>query len=435
MLLQEIFPPPLRGLGIKSLLSNDSILAFFKKFCDEIISRMWRTKKARNLRYEDSDFLKVFFFSEIIGRSIHDTSEMLNEYQLSRKRGRRRIFADGRRKRMIPHQTEVNKYLRRIGLAKARTILRKCLDFQLKEAIDKKIISQKVNVLIDFTEHPYYGKREDNMIKGTNRQKGTKKMRHYLGFSVFSRNTQLFAGLEHVAKGQSKIPLINDFLFHLFDIGFEFDFVMMDREFYRAELIDEVKSMGGDSLIPAKMYKKIKKMVEEYLSGRGGRTRAYKFSTTPGGRHKCVQEVYLIFNAKRGYSLLGLKRAVRKGELTIEDARKKIFVIMTTRKPKGKQSSWASRTSRFYRKRWNIETGFSDLNRINRRWKSNHDNVRYLDMLVRMLLYNSWKINKKLLKNLGKKPSSTKGWTLNRNNDLLTQLAFSLEKKSQGVIG
>ncbi len=108
---------------------------------------------------------------------------------------------------------------------------------------------------------------------------------------------------------------------------------------------------------------------------------------------------------------------------------------MTTRKPKGKQSSWASRTSRFYRKRWNIETGFSDLNRINRRWKSNHDNVRYLDMLVRMLLYNSWKINKKLLKNLGKKPSSIKGWTLNQNNDLLAQLAFSLEKKSLGVIG
>lgn len=208
----------------------------------------------------------------------------------------------------------------------------------------------------------------------------------------------------------------------------------MDREFYRAELIDEVKSMGSDRLIPAKMYKKIKKMVEEYLSGRSGRTRAYKFFTAPGGRHKCVQEVYLIFNAKSGYSLLGLKRAVKKGDLTTEEARKKIFVIMTTRKPKGKQSSWASRTSRFYRKRWNIETGFSDLNRINRRWKSNHDNVRYLDMLVRMLLYNSWKINKKLLKNLGKKPTSIKGWTLNRNNDLLAQLAFSLEKKSLRVI-
>ncbi|MBD3212948.1 MAG: hypothetical protein GF311_10100, partial [Candidatus Lokiarchaeota archaeon] len=68
---------------------------------------------------------------------------------------------------------------------------------------------------------------------------------------------------------------------------------------------------------------------------------------------------------------------------------------MTTEKPKGKESSWASRNSLFYRRRWFIETGFSDLNRINRRWRSNYDNVRYLDMLARLLLYNSWKLNKK----------------------------------------
>ena len=158
MPMQKAFPNSFLNLGIKSLLYNDNILAFFKKFCDAIISRMWKFKRARNSRYEDNDFLKVFFFSEIIGRSIHDTSELLNEYLLSNKRGRRKIFTDGRKKRLIPHQTEVNKYLRKIGLEKARNILRECLDFQLKEAFDQGLISGKINVLIDFTEHPYYGK-------------------------------------------------------------------------------------------------------------------------------------------------------------------------------------------------------------------------------------------------------------------------------------
>ena len=208
MPINKIFPSSIQRLGIKSLLSDDYMLSFFKKFCDAIISRMWQFKRARNSRYEDIDFLKVFFYSEIVGRSIHDTSEMLNEYILSKKRGRRRIFMDGRKKRVIPHQTEVNKYLRKVGLVKARNILRECLDEQLKDALDLNIISQKVNVLIDFTEHPYYGKREDKMIKGTNRQKGTKKMRHYLGFSILSRDTHLYVGLEQVAKGQSKIPII-----------------------------------------------------------------------------------------------------------------------------------------------------------------------------------------------------------------------------------
>ena len=81
-----------------------------------------------------------------------------------------------------------------------------------------------------------------------------------------------------------------------------------------------------------------------------------------------------------------------------------------------------------------IETDFSDLNRINRRWKSNHDNVRYLDMLDRILLYNSWKMNRKLIRMRTKKGGKIKGLTLVQNQDYLKQTFFSIEKKSQGVI-
>ena len=108
---------------------------------------------------------------------------------------------------------------------------------------------------------------------------------------------------------------------------------------------------------------------------------------------------------------------------------------MTTEKPKGKTSSWASRTSLFYRRRWLIETGFSDLNRINRRWKSNHDGLRYLDMLARMMLYNSWKMNKNLIQKAAKKEGKKSAWTLNQNQDLLKKNFLSMEKKSRGVIG
>ena len=56
------------------------------------------------------------------------------------------------------------------------------------------------------------------MIKGTNRAKGTKKMRHYLGFSILSRETHLYTGLEQVATGQSKIPIILKFLELIIDL-------------------------------------------------------------------------------------------------------------------------------------------------------------------------------------------------------------------------
>jgi len=435
MRINKISPALFDKLGVKSLLSDEYMLSFFKKFCDAIISRMWKFKRAKNSRYDDYDFLKVFFFSEIIGRSVHDTSEMLNAHILSHQRGRRKIFADGRQKRVIPHQTAVNKYLRKIGLQKARNILRECLGEQLKRAIKLDLISRKVNVLIDFTEHPYYGKREDKMIKGTSRQKGTKKMRHYLGFSLLSRGVHLYAGLEQVARGRSKIPIIIKFLENLLNIGFELKYVLMDREFYRAELLDEIKGMGGNTLIPAKQYKKIKQFIKEYLEGTGGRVRKYTFSSDLAAKCRFFTNVYLIIKAKRGFSLQGVKKDYKSGKITLKDAYHRIFTIMTTEKPKGKTSSWASRTSLFYRRRWLIETGFSDLNRINRRWRSNHDNVRYLDMLVRMLLYNSWKMNRKLLQKPREKSQKFKPWTLNQNQDRLKKTFLTLEKKLRGVIG
>jgi hypothetical protein len=435
MRLNKIPLDSIKNLGVKSLLSDEYMLAFFKKFCGAITSRIWKFKKPKNKRYEDNDFLRVFFFSEIVGRSIHETSEMLNAHYLRHQKGRRKIFADGRKRRLAPHQTEVNKYLRKIGLKRARNILRECLNEQIKEASNLDLISQKVNVLIDFTEHPYFGMREDSMIKGTNRQKGTKKMRHYLAFSLLSRGVHLYAGLEQVPTGQSKIPIIIKFLERLLDLGFELNYVLMDREFYRAELLDEIKGMGGNALIPAKQYKKVKQFITEYLEGKGGRVRKYTFSSATEARCRFFAHVYLIIKAKRGYSLQGVKRDYRSGRITLKDAYHRIFTIMTTQKPKGKTSSWASRTSFFYRRRWLIETGFSDLNRINRRWKSNHDNVRYLDMLVRLLLYNSWKMNKKLLQKSLKPNQKSTTWTLNQNKDRLIEAFLTVEKKSCEVIG
>ncbi len=227
--------------------------------------------------------------------------------------------ADERKKREIPHQTDVNTFLRLIGLKKARNLLRKCLDYQLKEALYLELISKKVNVLIDFTEHSYYGKRDDKMIKRTNRGKGTKKMRHYLGFSILSRGIHLYAGLEHIAKGQPKVPVIIKFLEHLIELGFELNYVMMDREFYNAELLQEIKGLKGNILMPAKAYKKITKIIEEYLNGTGKRVRKYTFSSAPGKEFQFFQNVYLIIKAKKGHTLLSVKRAFQKGKLTLKD--------------------------------------------------------------------------------------------------------------------
>ena len=57
-------------------------------------------------------------------------------------------------------------------------------------------------------------------------------------------------------------------------------------------------------------------------------------------------------------------------------------------------------------------------------------NVRYLDMLVRLLLYNSWKINRKIVKKGREQGYIKRAWTLNRNKDILIDWYISDLKKS-----
>jgi len=416
--------------GLKPLFSDEYILAFYNKFCDVIKSQTWKIKRGKNARYVAEDFLKVFFFSEITGRSMDHASEALNRFYLRKKRGKRKKFADGRKRREIPHQTDVNKFLKKIGLEKARRLLRECLDYQLQECLKLNIISNQVNVLVDFTEHGYYGKRNDKMIKGTNRLKGTKKMRHYLGFSLLSKRTHVFGGLEHVAKGQSKTPLIAQFLDHLVTVGLKAGYTIFDREFYDARLIQQIKERKINVITPVKTYKKIKRFVKEYLEGKGNRIRKYRISSAPGKKQGYSQSVYLVLCAKKNYTLLGIKRDVKRGKLTLNDAAKLIFALLTTEKPKVNKSSWALRIVHLYKTRWFIDTSFSDLNRIARRWKSKYDNVRYLDVLMRMLLYNSWKIHRTILKKNRSIKHKTHLWKLVQNQELLVNTFLSSEKKS-----
>ncbi len=404
---------------VRPFFSNENMIASFKNFCASIKSRMRSSKRGKNAKYRAEDFLRIFFYSEITGRSINSASERLNRCLMGTKRGLRKVFVDGRKERVVPHQTDVNRFLRRIGLRKAKNILRECLDSQLMEVLRLGLISKRVNILIDFTEHDYYGKRRDKMIKGTNRGRGTNRMRHYLGFSIISGNTHLFAGLAHVAKGQAKTPIIMTFIEHIINLGFEVGYVMADREFYQAEFASEVKKLKGDVLMPSKAYLKVKGFIDEYLKEKGKRIRRYTISSAPGSKKVYNQSVYLIIKAKKGYSLSDVKKDLKAGRLTLTDTKDLLYAIITTRRPNGDKGSWACRTAGLYRRRWNIETGFSDLNRMGRRWKSRFDNTRYLDMMTRMLLYNSWKINRTYLNKREKNAAKRDRWTLQMNQDSL----------------
>ena len=68
---------------------------------------MWRLRKSKNGRSNAEDFLWVFFYPKITGRSIRNANEKLNKNYSLHKKGNQKIYPDGRKKREIPHQTDV----------------------------------------------------------------------------------------------------------------------------------------------------------------------------------------------------------------------------------------------------------------------------------------------------------------------------------------
>jgi len=52
-------------------------------------------------------------------------------------------------------------------------------------------------------------------------------------------------------------------------MGFELKYFLIYRYVYNVELLDIIKGMKSNILIPVKSYLKIRKMIEEYLKGIG----------------------------------------------------------------------------------------------------------------------------------------------------------------------
>ena len=98
--------------------------------------------------------------------------------------------------------------------------------------------------------------------------------------------------------------MIIKFLDSMFDLGIGLNYVLMDRELYQAEFLDEIKGMKGNVFILTKSHKKIKQIIIEYLQETDNSVRKYMFSSALGANCRFFQNVYMVLNAKKAHSLL-----------------------------------------------------------------------------------------------------------------------------------
>ena len=79
----------------------------------------------------------------------------------------------------------------------------------------------------------------------------------------------------------------------------------------------------------------------------------------------------------------------------MEEARKRLFGLITTAAPQGHGKKFPALIRKLYRMRWQVETGYREVDVKHCLWRSERDGTRYIDEMGRMLLVQDmWQVAK-----------------------------------------
>ncbi len=187
--------------------NNIFFLDDFKLLVNRAISRTEIHKRFKPRLYTYADYIIVKFYALNSDMSVEWASERLNKYFFSRLRKRmklkRKIFSDGiRQRRLIPHQTEVDKFFRLLTKAEVHTIFGNILT-ELNLRIKRDDFgSSKMRFLADNTKYAYYGKKITSHEIGTMGMPGTRYCRMIQGHALNGCGMTLFTDFYAVEKGK-----------------------------------------------------------------------------------------------------------------------------------------------------------------------------------------------------------------------------------------
>jgi IS4 transposase len=152
--------------------------------------------------------------------------------------------------------------------------------------------------------------------------------------------------------------------------------------------------------------------------------------TVKGAPHKYYNQpgiqVYLILTNRQGRRLRDIRRDYAKKLKTLTECTKEIMVMMTTVRPpaeKKKRHGWSVQICRMYDHRWQIETGFRDLNRISPPSNARTNTRKLFMFSVRFWVYNAWQLERAKRRKLRRCPKSWRcGPTLKRFTDCVLEM-------------
>jgi hypothetical protein len=437
---------PTSGMGLIPQNAEKSVpyenwLSFLKNLALFCLRKAHLSQK-KGSKYSAVDYWLILLLHAHLTKSLDEASDELNQilWENSQKHQRRKVSPKiykgqfERKERKCPNGDQVRKYRATLPKYLIDNLNRFIFESQIEYALEHKLISKELEYIVDNTDQWYYGKdrypQNQYITKGHNGP-GTKRKRKYLGLMIKSGTTFLYCGVDIIKKKHSNVPYMIDTIDWLMQKGFIIKHVLADRWFPTYEFLAELEIRNIQYIGPYKKYAPIKDILVDYLKTGKDYIVPYTIKGAPANYYKKTGiKVWLIITNGRGRRLREIRTEYLTKTKSEEDCLEELMVMLTTyQPPKGKKrkQGWAVQIFNRYLKRWQIETGFRDLNRIAPPSNARTNARKFLMTSVRYWVYNCWQLERARRKKLRNCPKSwKKGPTLRRFEYCVVRMEVSV---------
>jgi hypothetical protein len=308
-------------------------------------------------------------------------------------------FSNEKERRFFPDQPSLSRCLTQLSLSNCvQTFWNEVLFAHLILLMKNRIIKKELKLIADYHEEPCKKDKTDLYCFGTKKGKTVHKT---LTFSIISNGLHQVIANYKIKKRDHKLPFFQDIMDRLKSQGFLIIYALLDRGFYRKEILQAFRQWKITLIMPGRKCAQTQQKILNYLSRKGNRwckgflkldyVRKIGYPTL-------VFDLLLV--AKKSYRLSSIFRDLDSQKLTISDAAKRIFPLIVSLSSSRGISTLHGNESYIrdlYRERWLIEIAFRDMNRFGISKHIQGRDARLSITGAKSLLYNIWQVQRFLL--------------------------------------
>src|SRR5271157_3273379 len=307
-------------------------------------------------------------------------------------------FSNGKERRYFPDQPALSKHLKKLdasGITEDFWNAVHLAHFLMLHELG--LVKDHFKLIADVHNEPCEKDKNDPYCFG---QKEGKTVHKTLVFSVIAGELHQIIALFKLKKGMKRLPIFETVMNRLAANGFTVTYALIDREFYRKDLLQAFVHWKVTVIMPGRKCKQTEQLVEDYLLGKNNRFgRGFIKLSYVRKKGYPLLEFDLELGAKRNYQMDRIKREFKAKIITMEEAKKHIFPLIVLRagiRGITKMEGNASYIRFLYRQRWFIEIAFREMNRLG---ISSHLRGRDSQLGIlgaKALLYNIWQVQRYL---------------------------------------